>query len=199
MRSNDANTLNTPERYSRTFRAQRQQVQNTGRRLGDRDLNVRKRRRRNRIEGSNLLALTSGITTAYLRRQKVSPHRLPAMIEAVHSALRDLGRPVPDSRPQTAEPAVPVGQSITPDYLICLEDGVKRKALTRYIKRRYGLTPEQYRAKWELPPTYPMSAPKSARRYRKAGLSRGQGMETDWMPKSSGTIQAFEPSPVLHQ
>lgn len=156
-------------------------------------------RRKIRADALSLLALTSSITTAYLRRQKVSPHRLPEMIEAVHSTLQNLQSPAPEASVQTAKPAVPIGQSITPDYLICLEDGAKRKALTRYIKRLYGLTPEQYRAKWELPSTYPMSAPKSAKRYRKAGLSRGQGTEPDWIPKSGGTAQSFGPSSALHQ
>lgn len=89
----------------------------------------------------------------------VSPADLAPVIASIHAALRLLqqgkvGEPTAD-----LTPAVPVRKSITPEYLICLEDGKKYKSLKRHLETHFGLTPDQYRKKWNLPPDYPMTAP----------------------------------------
>jgi predicted transcriptional regulator len=126
--------------------------------------------------GSEMLSLASKIVAAYVGRNSVPVPELPAMIKAVHGTLCGLvGRPGGDGA-TTQKPAVPIKRSITPDYIVCLEDGRKLKMLKRYLNSSYSLTPDQYRAKWGLPRDYPMVAPNySARRSdfaKKIGLGR---------------------------
>jgi predicted transcriptional regulator len=81
----------------------------------------------------------------------------------VHETLAGLGQPVPATEPERPQPAVPIRKSVTPGYLICLEDGKKLKMLKRYLQNRYNMTPNQYRARWDLPNDYPMVAPEIRR------------------------------------
>ncbi|MBX3491818.1 MAG: MucR family transcriptional regulator [Parvibaculum sp.] len=130
---------------------------------------------------ADLLVLTSMIVRAHVRNNWTSPEDLPPMIRAVHGALATLGAP---SLCADLQPAVPIKKSVTPEYLICLEDGARLKTLTRYLQRRFGLTPEQYRAKWKLPVNYPMTAPNSARRYRQAARNNRAGRQRKSDPDS---------------
>ena len=107
---------------------------------------------------TNLTELTVVIIGCFVSNNSLAPDELPGLISATYVALRDIdaGRADPDSR---EKPAVPVEESVTHDYLICLNDGQKLRALKRYLWRKYALSPEQYRKKWGLPDDYPMVAP----------------------------------------
>ena len=120
-----------------------------------------------------LLELTADIVTAHLRGNTVAASDVPALVGKVHAALARQG-----PRQGTAnreEPAVPVRSSVKPDYLVCLEDGKKMKLLKRYLMTNYGMTPEDYRRKWDLPADYPMVAPNYARRRSELAKALGLG------------------------
>ena len=107
---------------------------------------------------SNIAAMTAEIVAAFVSHNAVPPRELPELIQSVHGGLKALttGAQAPEEAPAPT-PAVSVRKSIAPDYLICLDDGKKFKSLRRHIAR-LGMTPEQYRAKWNLPTDYPMVA-----------------------------------------
>jgi predicted transcriptional regulator len=123
-----------------------------------------------------ILRLASEIVSAYVSNNSVPVGELPGMIKSVHYALGGLNGGSYAEAPHSLKPAVPVKKSVTPDYVICLEDGKKLKMLKRYLRSRYGMSPEEYRAKWGLPPDYPMVAPNYAQRRsdfaKKIGLGR---------------------------
>ena len=113
---------------------------------------------------ADLLAMTTQIVSAYAGRNDVAADDLPTVIERVYTSL---SRPAASGAAGAgAEPArkaaIPINRSVTPDYLVCLEDGKRLKMLKRHLRAAYGLTPEEYRAKWGLPPDYPMVAPNYA-------------------------------------
>lgn len=110
------------------------------------------------MKGSELLKLASDIVAAYVSNNPVPVGELPAMIKNIHTTLGSLTGAAVSELQGDLKPAVPVKKSITPDYLVCLEDGKRLKMLKRYLRSRYGLSPEQYRTKWGLPPDYPMVA-----------------------------------------
>ena len=111
---------------------------------------------------SNALELTARIAAAYLSNNFAAISDLPGIIQSVHRALVDAEAPVPVPVAQTLVPAVSIRKSITPDYIVCLEDGKQVKMLKRHLRSAYNLTPDQYRARWGLPPDYPMVAPNYA-------------------------------------
>jgi len=123
-----------------------------------------------------ILKLASDIVAAYVSNNPVSVSDLPAMIKSVHATLGGLSGIAGAGAQTDRAPAVPVKKSMTPDYLICLEDGKKLKMLKRYLRSRYGLTPDQYRSKWNLPADYPMVASNYAAKRsefaKKIGLGR---------------------------
>src|ERR1700743_1343446 len=124
----------------------------------------------------DLLRLASDIVAAYVSNNPLPVSELPSMIKSVHTTLGALSGGI-SADPQPAQkPAVNVKKSITPEYIICLEDGKKLKMLKRYLRSRYGLSPEEYRAKWGLPADYPMVAPNYAAQRsefaKKIGLGR---------------------------
>jgi predicted transcriptional regulator len=121
---------------------------------------------------SVLLKLTADIVSAHLKRNVLPAERLPELIREVHGALSRLGEVTAPA--QTPMPAVPIRKSVHPDYLICLEDGKKLKLLRRHLKTAYNMTPEEYRAKWNLPPDYPMVAPNYAE--HRSSLARQVGL-----------------------
>jgi predicted transcriptional regulator len=106
--------------------------------------------------------LAAEVVAAYISNNPLPRSELPDLIQAVHSAVQTLGKGAGAApKAEVKAPAVPIGKSITPDYVICLEDGKKYKSLRRHL-RQFGLTPEQYREKWKLPADYPMVAPNYA-------------------------------------
>lgn len=120
-----------------------------------------------------LLGWTSEIVAAHVNNNKVSPTELSDLIRVVHSTLIGLAQGPAETRP---EPAVSPRRSVTPDYIVCLEDGKKLKMLKRHLKTAYDMTPEEYRERWGLPPDYPMVAPNYAKQRsslaKKIGLGR---------------------------
>ena len=110
----------------------------------------------------NTLDLAAEFVGSFVSNNSLPPGELPALIKAIHAALTRLsdGAETPPEE-QTNAPAVSIRQSITPEYLICLEDGKRFKSLKRHLAG-HGLTPEQYRAKWKLPSDYPTVAPNYA-------------------------------------
>ena len=110
--------------------------------------------------------LTAEIVSAYISNNSVPPAELPQCISRVYAALVGIATGQTEAKaspPVPLQPAVPVRKSITPDHIVCLEDGRTFKSLKRHLRARYGLTPDQYRAKWGLPPEYPMVAPNYAK------------------------------------
>jgi predicted transcriptional regulator len=110
-----------------------------------------------------LLEMTSEIVVSFVATNSIDAKSLPALIESVHTSLRALASPKPDNATKPP-PAVDIKKSITPDHIICLEDGRKLKMLKRYLRSRYNMTPEEYRQRWSLPADYPMVAPNYAKR-----------------------------------
>ena len=108
-----------------------------------------------------LLSLASEIVTAYVGRNTVSVDELPAVIGSVYKALGQVGNGK-TSAETDQKPAVSIKKSYADDYIICLEDGKKLKMLKRYLRTRYGMSPDEYREKWNLPSDYPMVAPNYA-------------------------------------
>lgn len=121
-----------------------------------------------------LLSLTAEIVSSHVTRNHVDTTDVAGLIRVVHQALAGLSQPQVEEEP-ALEPAVPVRRSITPDYIICLEDGRKLKMLKRHLMTAYGMTPDQYRAKWGLQPDYPMVAPNYARRRQELAVEIGLG------------------------
>ncbi len=127
-------------------------------------------------ENTDLVDLTSRIVEAYVQKNSVAISGLPDLIRNVHTTLADISAGVSTS---VLKPAVPVKKSVFPDYIVCLEDGKRLTMLKRYLRSKYGLSPDEYRAKWNLPIDYPMVAPNySTRRSdfaKKIGLGRNPG------------------------
>jgi predicted transcriptional regulator len=131
---------------------------------------------------SELLALTAEIVAAHVSNNKLEAGDLPALIRQVYGTLAGIGAEpaelVAGGAADRPAPAVPVKKSVTPDYIVCLEDGKKLKMLKRHLMSHYKLTPEQYRERWGLPPEYPMVAPNYAIRRqvlaKKIGLGKGR-------------------------
>jgi len=121
-----------------------------------------------------LITLTADIVAAHVSNNSVAVSDLPVLIANVHGALAGLGgaAPAPEVK---QEPAVSVRSSIKPDFIVCLEDGKKLKMLKRHLMTHYQLTPEQYRAKWNLPADYPMVAPNYAEQRRTLAKKIGLG------------------------
>jgi len=108
---------------------------------------------------SHLVELSADIVIAYVSHNALSASDLGKLIASVHATLVGLGGVAEPDVVVELKPAVPVKKSITPEYLICLEDGKKFKSLKRHLRTEYDMSPEEYRAKWGLPPDYPMVAP----------------------------------------
>jgi predicted transcriptional regulator len=131
-----------------------------------------------KIADDELLRMTADVVAAYVSNNSLPTAQLAEVISTVYGSLRSLdGQPEAEQEP--LKPAVPIRKSITPDYLICLEDGKKLKMLKRHLRSTYNMTPDEYRAKWGLSPDYPMVAPNYAEQRsafaKKIGLGRGTG------------------------
>lgn len=122
----------------------------------------------------SFIALTANIVSAYVSNNTVPAGDIPALINQVHSALSRVSSQQPVSAAEPTKPAVPVKRSVTPEYIVCLEDGKKFKSLKRHLRTQYNMTPEQYREKWGLPPDYPMVAPNYAQ--ARSALAKQMGL-----------------------
>ena len=125
----------------------------------------------NLLSSSELLTLSAQIVSAYVAANKVLAADVPVLITAVYGAL--IHADAPKVQPQ--QPAVPIKRSVYREYLVCLEDGAKLQLMKRYLQAQFGLTPDAYRAKWGLPPEYPMVAPGYAARRSELAKQRGLG------------------------
>lgn len=126
-----------------------------------------------------LITLTADIVAAHVSNNSVAVADIPGLIENVHRALNGLSPTEVVAEVERPEPAVSVRSSIKPDYIVCLEDGKKLKMLKRHLMTHYNMTPDEYRARWNLPADYPMVAPNYAATRRelakKIGLGRKPG------------------------
>lgn len=124
--------------------------------------------------GEDRLLLSAAIVSSYVAHNPVSIEALPLLISEVHTAIKGLATESAAPAVPDLTPAIAIRKSVTPDYIVCLEDGKKLKALKRHLRASYNMTPEQYRMKWNLPSNYPMVAPNySALRSR---LAKNNGL-----------------------
>lgn len=137
-------------------------------------------------------ALTVQIVSAHVANNIVAPNDLPTLIGQVYSALSALGKPAEPAQVRP-EPAVPIRKSVTPDYLICLEDGKKLKMLKRHLHSAYNMTPDQYRERWGLPAGYPMVAPNYAS--QRSALAKTIGLGT----RRAAPAPQPEPAPKVRR
>ncbi|MEL7112054.1 MAG: MucR family transcriptional regulator [Pseudomonadota bacterium] len=125
------------------------------------------------ISKSEILRQTAEVVSAYVGNNAISSTDLPDLMSSVHGQLKRLADTDPE--PARPEPAVPIKKSVTRDHIVCLEDGAKLKMLKRYLRTRYDMTPEEYRARWGLPADYPMVAPEYAERRSRFAKEIGLG------------------------
>ena len=127
-----------------------------------------------KTEPNDLLALTTDIVASHVANNSVAVQDLPQLIQQVYAALAGVGSS--GAAKEKPTPAVPVRRSVTPDFIVCLEDGKKLKMLKRHLKTRYNLTPDEYRERWGLPADYPMVAPNYAA--QRSDLAKKIGLGT---------------------
>ena len=125
----------------------------------------------------SVLEMASEIVSAYLRHNTLPSGRVPEFIHSVHKSLSEIDKGAVNLEEQPPKPAVPIRRSITPDHVICLEDGKKLKMLKRHLRSTYDMSPDEYRSKWNLPPDYPMVAPNYAARRSEFAKKSGLGLK----------------------
>jgi predicted transcriptional regulator len=134
-----------------------------------------------KVGDEELLRMTAEVVAAYVSNNTLPTTQLAEVISAVYTSLKTLDDKGVEAKAEPLKPAVPIRKSITPDYLVCLEDGKKLKMLKRHLRSTYGMTPDDYRQKWGLPPDYPMVAPNYAEQRsafaKQIGLGRGAGRQ----------------------
>ena len=143
------------------------------------------------IQPQELVELTSEIVSAYVANNKIPSAELPEVIASVHTALRKLDERKPPE-PEKPTPLMPIKKTITPDYLISLEDGRRYKSLKRHLSGR-GLTPADYREKWGLPKDYPMVAPNYAKQRSELAKALGLGQQRRKKAEAASTEAASAP------
>jgi predicted transcriptional regulator len=126
---------------------------------------------------TRFMELTADIVSAYVSNNTVAASEIPDLINQVHRALLRLSGGVVELSAEPVKPAVSVKRSVTPEYIVCLEDGKKFKSLKRHLRTQYSMTPEQYREKWNLPPEYPMVAPNYAAARSQLAKQMGLGQQ----------------------
>jgi MucR family transcriptional regulator, transcriptional regulator of exopolysaccharide biosynthesis len=131
----------------------------------------------NNDTSGSFIELTADIVSAYVSNNSVSAGEIPNLINQVHAALVRVSAGQSDAQPEPLKPAISVKKSITPDHLVCLEDGKKFKSLKRHLRTQYNMTPETYREKWGLPPDYPMVAPNYAAARSQLAKQMGLGQQ----------------------
>src|SRR5262245_11517121 len=128
------------------------------------------------VDKTNLVELTAEIISAYVSNNEVGREDLPAIIADVHEALSRASQRIGNSWREELKTAIALKKSVTPDYIVCLEDGKKFKSLKRHLRTHYNLSPEEYREKWGLPHDYPMVAPNYAA--ARSQLAKQMGLGT---------------------
>ena len=144
----------------------------------------------NSLEQSDAIHLASDIVAAYVSNNTLKADELSGLLQDVYSAVSGLATGDP-AYGGSRDPAVPIAKSVTPDFIICLEDGKKLKMLKRYLRTHYDLSPEEYRRKWGLPADYPMVAPNYAKRRsqfaKEIGLGKAAASGRKAAPKKKRT------------
>ncbi len=125
----------------------------------------------------DLVGMAADIVSAFVSANEVAPQDIPGLIRTVHAALVEVSG-APRVAEPAPEPAVSVKKSVTPDFIICLEDGKKFKSLKRHLRTRYAMSPDEYRTKWGLPHDYPMVAPNYAKERSNLAKRMGLGKKT---------------------
>jgi predicted transcriptional regulator len=125
----------------------------------------------------NFIELTAEIVSAYVSNNTVPAAEIPGLINQVHAALARVSGTPGDSTAEPLRPAISVKKSITPEYIVCLEDGKKFKSLKRHLRTQYDMTPDQYREKWSLGTDYPMVAPNYAAARSQLAKQMGLGQQ----------------------
>lgn len=129
------------------------------------------------VDSEDTLRMTTEIVASYVASNKLAPEQVPDLIRAVHRTIQGMVRGEEERTTEKPKPAVAPGKSIHDDYIFCLEDGKKLKMLKRYLRSTYGMSPEDYRKRWNLPPDYPMVAPNYAKKRsefaKRIGLGKG--------------------------
>jgi predicted transcriptional regulator len=128
-----------------------------------------------KMSQNELLALTTEIVASHVSNNTVAVTDLPELIRQVYGSLTNLSPTPAPEQPEKPQPAVAIKKSVTPEYIVCLEDGKKLKMLKRHLMTHYGMTPDQYRQKWGLAADYPMVAPNYAEQRRTLAKSIGLG------------------------
>ncbi|MGB1547652.1 MAG: MucR family transcriptional regulator [Alphaproteobacteria bacterium] len=126
------------------------------------------------LSKTELLQLTTDIVVSHVANNRIAAEELPKLIQDVYASLTGAG-PKGTQERKRLQPAVPIRKSVTPNHIVCLEDGKKLKMLKRHLKTAYNMTPEEYRARWRLPPDYPMVAPAYAEQRSKLAKKIGLG------------------------
>jgi len=139
------------------------------------------------------IKLTGQIVTAFLSKNAVAASDIPNVINTVYGAISGLGK-APEPVQQDLKPAVPVRRSVTPEYIVCLEDGRKLKMLKRHLRSTYGLSPDEYRAKWGLPADYPMVAPNYAA--ARSDMAKSIGLGRSRTGQRAQPAQEVQDAPV---
>jgi len=126
------------------------------------------------VDAEILVTLTADIVAAHVSNNSVAISDIPLVIRSVYEALAGLASGA-EPAPEPQQPAVSVRSSVKPDYIVCLEDGKKLKMLRRHLMANFGMTPDEYRAKWNLPKDYPMTAPNYTEKRRELAKQIGLG------------------------
>ncbi|MBY3753179.1 transcriptional regulator [Azospirillum formosense] len=134
------------------------------------------------VPDNELLRMTADIVSAYVSKNVLPAQQIPEVINTVYSSLTGLNAQPREIPSEPLKPAVPIRKSVTPEYIVCLEDGKKLKMLKRHLRSTYNMSPDEYRARWSLPPDYPMVAPNYAAQRsefaKRIGLGRSSGRQT---------------------
>lgn len=148
------------------------------------------------LAAERLAELTADVVSAYVGNNPVPVAELPTLIADVHSTLGRVRSSQNEPPKEDLKPAVSIKKSVTPDHLVCLEDGKKFKSLKRHLSTRHGLTPEEYRAKWNLPSDYPMVAQNHAVARSQLAKSMGLGRKAEQPVKRAGRKKAVSRNTV---
>ncbi|MGQ9371793.1 MucR family transcriptional regulator [Azospirillum sp. ST 5-10] len=137
---------------------------------------------RSDVPDNAMLRMTADIVSAYVSKNVLPAQQIPEVINTVFSSLNGLNNGAPETPNEPLKPAVPIRKSVTPEYIVCLEDGKKLKMLKRHLRSTYNMSPDEYRSRWNLPPDYPMVAPNYAAQRsefaKRIGLGRSASRQT---------------------
>ena len=137
-----------------------------------------------KVSGDDMLRMVVDVVAAYVSNNQMPTGQIP---EVINTVFESLSAAAAGGRTEPQKPAVPIRRSVTPDFIVCLEDGKKLKMLKRHLRTAFNLTPEEYRAKWNLLPDYPMVAPNYAKKRSEFAKKIGLGLKTTRKGKGKGT------------